>query len=823
MCDVNSVKSILASSAWLRLHDRLEDFPGQAERLRRILLKSCKVLANRYLYIQNNKIYCYEQYFEEWQDLITQISPIQLFAALLLDRYPHSHNPKNRLHHNVVKESLLHDWLQWSPLPSCFPLDSYNFSNMNLHINDVHVHFSGILQADMAWQRCLADIPTVCRTLRQQGPLPDVFIREGINTVWDICHRLYLARWLQETLSLLVADETLLPEDLKTERHHRERLPWEAWKLLCQLDHSCDTWFDAYFARRKNHPELGRPLFFEGDGVAHPLSQCEHYSPFWPGSLDTPSEYLVNEGVLWLRSFQSSNPLVPCMLHCYSLLYAKFRRIAVYQPNMTGFSAFHDHTRCGLTRAHTLLQQHFMQLYNMDGKPFNTLDCRFSPKNSKWDNIKAYNTYIAAVYGKEPVMSGFRRLQSPGQLPFYMIQLRPHFHKKKDVSGPTGSHHLGITPISCRHAKLRRKVAKQAKALLIQEKSRPYMLLYGKDAAGNEEFCPPEVFAPAFRLLTKYGGPWSTLSHTSYHVGEVFPDVTTGLRAVDETLAFLNLQPDDSIGHGTSLGIDPAWWRERTPRLTLQKGVLLDNYVWIWGIWQELDIRLRKRTLGEHMWVNLDADYLRRTFLNEEVKEALTSKIFNLFSEIYINILPDPSYDAKCVASLLYRAWKMRNLDPLLLNESLMSHMTQWEQEEISLIKNASKDIDAFNIFTAYHTNSYVRENYSKTVEIDMGYIPDGIINILQDYLILKINEKNVKIEVMPTANKRIAGYKNYSDHPVIRWLCRDSQNFRPSPSIVIGTDNPGLFSTNIYNEFALLRIAFKEQYPGKCPDWSIL
>lgn len=116
---------------------------------------------------------------------------------------------------------------------------------------------------------------------------------------------------------------------------------------------------------------------------------------------------------------------------------------------------------------------------------------------------------------------------------------------------------------------------------------------------------------------------------------------------MDETLAFLNLQPDDRIGHGTSLGIDPAWWRERTPSVTLQKGVLLDNYVWIWGIWQELDIRLRKRTLGEYTWVNLDADYLRRTFLNEEVKEALTSKIFNLFSEIYINILPDPSYDAK--------------------------------------------------------------------------------------------------------------------------------------------------------------------------------
>lgn len=46
-----------------------------------------------------------------------------------------------------------------------------------------------------------------------------------------------------------------------------------------------------------------------------------------------------------------------------------------------------------------------------------------------------------------------------------------------------------------------------------------------------------------------------------------------------------------------------------------------------------------------------------------------------------------------------------------------------------------------------------------------------------------------------------------------MRWLDPDSP--RPVPQVVLGTDDPGIFSTTLRNEYSFILNRFRELYPG--------
>lgn len=90
----------------------------------------------------------------------------------------------------------------------------------------------------------------------------------------------------------------------------------------------------------------------------------------------------------------------------------------------------------------------------------------------------------------------------------------------------------------------------------------------GIDTCSHEIGCRPEVFATDFRYLENYHMSKSKAMSVSnqkvflylgrtYHVGEDFLDLVDGMRAIDETMQFLNFKNGDRLGHALALGLNP--------------------------------------------------------------------------------------------------------------------------------------------------------------------------------------------------------------------------------------------------------------------------
>ena len=84
-------------------------------------------------------------------------------------------------------------------------------------------------------------------------------------------------------------------------------------------------------------------------------------------------------------------------------------------------------------------------------------------------------------------------------------------------------------------------------------------------------------------------------------------------------------------------------------------------------------------------------------------------------------------------------------------------------------------------------------------------------LRILQNCMIDFLNSKNIAVETLPTSNVRISYYKNYKEHHLSRWLgLDDKQDSRPN--VVIGSDDTGIFSTNLQNEYLHIYKVLRER-----------
>ena len=381
----------------------------------------------------------------------------------------------------------------------------------------------------------------------------------------------------------------------------------------------------------------------------------------------------------------------------------------------------------------------------------------------------------------------------------------------------------------CRWHRLRKRIGKQLQHLLsLRLRWRDFHERWvGIDAASNELHTPPEVFAPVFRRARRAG-----VKGFTYHVGEDFHHLVSGLRAMEEAIDFLDLRTGDRLGHGTAAGISPRLWRERMPAtVVLPRGEWLDDLVFAYHAFAAVgghhaaamkclsEIgRVAPRVLRTRATV---ASRVRSVHPSPEIlREAWSLR--RLDATLLGALVCSPSFESsgandscQCLAAgrdgLGARTGRPTERVTHILQQAYKYSVSDVERHEGELLIAAAKEHpDAFDYFRYFH-DATGWPDWHELEEVQMSFFSDEELVALQRYVLALVRDKGLVIEALPTSNLRISFYRDMREHHIFRWLgFHDSADRVP---VVVGSDDPGIFHTCMRLEYEQLRQAARDEF----------
>lgn len=467
-----------------------------------------------------------------------------------------------------------------------------------------------------------------------------------------------------------------------------------------------------------------------------------------------------------------------CLDYCY-LLYIlcmnNFQRLMVQRDDQFGFEQFQKFADNGVRESYEKnYLQRFYQLHgpNLQGRPdLHILEGRFAPKKSLEKNEILIGSilrgFIAYAKGEEnctqlDINSDLNDLASK-VIKYRRPSLKLIAHYIKRPSYPKKEWHFET---------LRQNLANTCEQLFDLLNKYPLLqsLITGIDAAANELETPPEVFAPLYRKCRYYG-----LSHATYHVGEDFEHLLSGIRAVYEAIIFLDLKAGDRLGHATSIGIDPEYWLRLMPeQFFLPQGQHLENLL-----------------------------FLRLIALNELNSKLSLARIEARISEVASNIFGPENVSLNILGQFfIYRELEPEVVRIIQENKKSFTYHFGLQHEEFKRVQNV--DISVQNLLYRRWFDQDVLKKYNERIEVPLSMFSYQELLEAQQYTQKLVAEKHIVLETLPTSNVRISHYNSIKDHHVFRWLRVQGRTINGDyPMLVtLGSDDPGIFATDMRNEF---------------------
>lgn len=318
--------------------------------------------------------------------------------------------------------------------------------------------------------------------------------------------------------------------------------------------------------------------------------------------------------------------------------------------------------------------------------------------------------------------------------------------------------------------------------------------IVGIDAASKENATEPFVFKKAYKELrrndyTKNGnhseGTFVKEIGYTFHVGEEYREIISGLRHVDEVIDELEFKAGDRLGHAIVLGIDIDKWAEINPVVYVHSEEYLDNLLWEWGLY------------------NHDEEYK-----NIENISFLENKILDAVEYIF-------GFSDGLRVRDLYNSYKnklKRNCD--FENEKekpcRLKYFTIRKYKELETYPENSKELEELDIdevqwtpnliYQAINCEYFLRE-MKKTVTININRNTIEKYKKLQQYMKKKVSDIGIIIEINPTSNLLIGDFTTFEDYHITNLSSPEKED----AIITINTDDPVIFNTRINNEYALI------------------
>lgn len=323
--------------------------------------------------------------------------------------------------------------------------------------------------------------------------------------------------------------------------------------------------------------------------------------------------------------------------------------------------------------------------------------------------------------------------------------------------------------------------------------------IIGIDAASSENDTEPWVFAPIYDKARdsscnkmfyndKQNSRVKTLGFT-FHVGEDFRHLLTGLRRIDEVITHFKFHAGDRIGHGIALGVNVKNWANNNKVVILPRIEYLENLLWIWGIYKDgyynksfdnlyLEQEIMKQ--AEKIYQVIDGITIYNLW------KAYKSKFkkFNINKELVKSNCSSEGYEGRC--SLFCKFGKYE-------------HSMFWNEEKLS---------------HAQHCKCYL-ERMLEPIQIEIKKHDIEIIEQIQKIVCRKVSTAAIVVETNPSSNIAIGEVESIFEHYIYNLNKRglvDDIGLENSIIISINSDDPSVFNTNISNEFAYIFYSLQEK-----------
>ncbi len=374
---------------------------------------------------------------------------------------------------------------------------------------------------------------------------------------------------------------------------------------------------------------------------------------------------------------------------------------------------------------------------------------------------------------------------------FPQIGLVIHFLKKPDDSSPNKCIYNGVMDCSyLQYGKLMQSYKKQIH-IFTEFRSKFSELskyLVGIDAASLENSTPVWVFAPIYEKARdstidsigknlRDGGYMQSLGFT-FHAGEDFRHILSGLRRIDEAVEYLKFHAGDRIGHGIALGICAREWKKQNPVIIIPQIEALENYLWAYD------------TLSKN-YSNFQATIL--SYMEKKILE-LARNIYGNGKNLMINTLV-----------LAYQSLFQKNYDEIVLD------VTEIDKKICSkLCLDDKKDIiwDIELLVAAKHCKRFLKE-MEKPIHYEITEQDLLIIEGLQEIVMQRLGKQGIIVEINPSSNMAIADIDVFGKNQFYQLnKVFDKHNV----ITCINSDDPSVFNTNVSNELAYIYYGMLEQ-----------
>lgn len=723
-------------------------------KLSEFLLTFFESYCSHFLKISNKEVFVKRDLLEDWQTEISRLTTLPFIAFVIWKKFgaPKSNSPQDISRYS--KNSGLTQFT-WTTLLTSECIDFDYIANKE-YLNDLHIHLNGTTEIDSVWLHTMTSLERFsAQFLSSLNNEPTKEMMLQIDPKLD--HQTFLAQ-------------------LRVVR--RARL------AMCQRITRKNTFLHAsylsvdYGLKNKNFDNIDEDQF---DLSKHPFPFAIHNHPH-PSLNASSSQNILAELLMWILCFNSlsrgDNSLAR-FCHFYLLgQNSRFVPMCVQSSEHVGFDQFQKFT---MNEVRELSEKHysgrFFQLNRKINSDTGLIEGRFAPKSDRKKLINllnsifnGYKNYLITLINSSEKLNRNSSINifTESELPTsnrFSLSLIIHFIKQKDEL-----HESSL--LAYRHYRLRVTHQKQWQVFksILQRSQLLRKHFKGIDGAANELHAPPEVFAPLFRQCVEDG-----YGNITFHVGEDFQNLVSGIRAVAEAVRFLPMSPGCRLGHATAIGIAPSLWlRLHRDELVTSQGELFDDLVFA-------------------------RVYLQGFSEFSQLIEAIDSQIYTLAQKLFpaeLNTLPVPVY---------FSAWELRKLDPEFFDKvdsltppSLIDHKNN-EWRELKSAKSANPV--AFKIFQYYHSAKYAAQaNILTNIKPDL--LPEKALIRLQQVVQKQVNSRELVLEALPTSNIRISHYKYYKEHHIYRWLKPEPESGDQRMRVVLGSDDPGIFATSIRNEF---------------------